>query len=101
MKLLVVLLVAGVMVAEWNVVKVKFTLRYACFENSCECYKICNEESVLFWQIEGFNKTSYQANFASHHTRDSHVGFLLALQGIGKQNKMFHNFYTTIQIIRE
>ena len=26
--------------------------------------------------IEGFHVTSYQANFASHRTRDRHVGFL-------------------------
>ena len=26
-------------------------------------------------QIEGFRVTSYEANFASHHTRDRHVGF--------------------------
>ena len=26
--------------------------------------------------IEGFHVTSYQANFASHPTRDRHVGFL-------------------------
>ena len=31
--------------------------------------------------IEGFHVTSYQANFASHHTRDRHVGFLLAWNG--------------------
>ena len=36
--------------------------------------------------------TSYQANFASHHTRDRHVGFLLALHGIGKHNKMSRYF---------
>ena len=28
--------------------------------------------------IEGFHVTSYQANFASHHTCNHHVGFLLA-----------------------
>ena len=27
--------------------------------------------------IEGFHVMSYQANFASHPTRDRHVGFLL------------------------
>ena len=33
--------------------------------------------------------TSYQVNFASHHTRDRHVGFLLFTRsGIGKYNKM-------------
>ena len=39
-----------------------------------------------------FNVTSDQANFASHHTRDHHVGFPLAWEGIGKSNKTFHNF---------
>ena len=34
---------------------------------------------------------SYQANFASHHTRDHRVGFLFARPNIGKQNKMFRN----------
>ena len=35
---------------------------------------------------------SYQANFASHHTRDRHVGFLSTLSSIGKHNKMSQNF---------
>ena len=41
--------------------------------------------------------TSYQANFASHHTKDRHVGFLLAWHGIGKHNKASHFYlvYTT------
>ena len=30
--------------------------------------------------------------FASHHTRNCHVGFLLAWHGIGKYNKMFPYF---------
>ena len=53
------------------------------------------EKRLLFKQniIEGFYVTSYQANFASHHTCDCHVGFLLAWRGIGKYNKMFHYFY--------
>ena len=38
--------------------------------------------------VEGFHVTSYQANCASHHTRDSHVGFLFPQSGIGKHNKM-------------
>ena len=42
--------------------------------------------------IEGFHVTSYQANFASHHTCDRHVGFLAPLSGIEKHNKMSHNF---------
>ena len=41
---------------------------------------------------KGFHVTSYQANFASYHTRDHHVGFLSALPGIGKHNKMSLNF---------
>ena len=44
--------------------------------------------------------TSYLANFASHHTRDRHVGFLLAWNGIGKHNKMscltFYLVHTSI-----
>ena len=43
--------------------------------------------------IESFHVTSYEANFASHHTCDCHVGFLLAWRGIGKHNKMPHYFY--------
>ena len=35
---------------------------------------------------------SYQANFASHHTSDHHLGFLSARNGIGKCNKMAHYF---------
>ena len=31
--------------------------------------------------IEGFHETSYQANFASHSTRDRHVGFPLHGRG--------------------
>ena len=36
--------------------------------------------------------TSYQANFASYRTRDRYVGFLFTCVGIGKSNKMSHNF---------
>ena len=42
--------------------------------------------------IESFHVTSYQANFESHHTRDSHVGFLLTQSGIGQYNKMSRYF---------
>ena len=39
------------------------------------------DDSELSWNymylIEGFHVTSYQANYASHPTRDRHVGFLL------------------------
>ena len=33
--------------------------------------------AIYFNSIEGFHMSSYQANFASHPTRDPHVGFLL------------------------
>ena len=38
--------------------------------------------------MEGFHVTSYQANFASHHTCDRHVGFLFTRSSIEKYNKM-------------
>ena len=40
--------------------------------------------------IEGFHVTLYQANFASHHTRNRHVGFLLAWHG--QEKKQQQNF---------
>ena len=52
--------------------------------NKCHCV-------IQKLTIEGFNVTSYQANVASHHIRDRHVGFLLAWHGIGKYNKMFRH----------
>ena len=49
--------------------------------------------------IEGFHVTSYQANFASHHTHDRHVGF--PSHGIGKHNKMFCYFlFSSYHIIK-
>ena len=42
--------------------------------------------------MEGFMRHHNQADFASHHTRDRHVGFLLVRAGIGKHNKMSQNF---------
>ena len=42
--------------------------------------------------VEGFHVTSYQANFATHDTRDHHVGFLTARDSIRKHNKIFHYF---------
>ena len=36
--------------------------------------------------------TSYQAKFASYHTCDRSVGFLLAWNSIGKHNKMSRYF---------
>ena len=49
----------------------------------------CFKEMIT---IEGFHVMSYQANFASHQTRDRHVGFLLAWQGLGKHNKISRYF---------
>ena len=46
--------------------------------------------------IEGFRVTLYQANFASHHTRNRHVDFHLAWSSIGKYNKMFLYFLSTL-----
>ena len=54
-------------------------------QQSCFKKKFCHA-------IEGFHVTSYQANFASHHSRDRHVGFLLAWNGKGKHNKMSRYF---------
>ena len=34
----------------------------------------------------------YNVLVANHHTRDRHVGFLFTCKGIGKINKMLHNF---------
>ena len=36
--------------------------------------------------------TSYRANSTSHHTGDSHVGFLFTQSGIAKYNKMSRFF---------
>ena len=53
---------------------------------------------------EGFHVTSYQTNFASHHTRNLHVGFLFTWSGIGKYKKMSRCFlfssyhYTKLQL---
>ena len=43
----------------------------------------------LIFKIEGFHVTSYQANSASHLTRDRHVGFLSPQSGIGKYNQNY------------
>ena len=52
---------------------------------------MCLSLTFTIW-IEGFHVMSYRANFASHHTRDSHVGFLCTRSGIGKYNKMSRYF---------
>ena len=49
-------------------------------------------QEALAQLIEGFNITSYLANFASHRIRDRHVGFLFPQSDIGKHNKMSQNF---------
>ena len=43
--------------------------------------------------------TSYQANFASHHIRNRHVGFLFIWGGIWKYNKMYRYFFYSDHII--
>ena len=48
--------------------------------------------------IEGFHVTSYQANFASHLTRDRHVSFLSPHSGIGKKNQMSQNPFYLVYI---
>ena len=51
--------------------------------------------------IGGFHVTWYQANFASHHTRNCHVGFLFTCDGIGESDKCsitFYSVYTTLPI---
>ena len=66
------------------------------WETECHRHlKTFSESSctVQHHTIKGFQVTSYQANFASHHTHNRHVGFLLAWRGIGKYNKMFRYFF--------
>ena len=49
--------------------------------------------------IERFHVTSNQANFASHHTCDHHVGFLFArkvLENTTKCSVMFYLVHTTL-----
>ena len=56
----------------------------------------------IFSSIEGFHVTSFEAKFASHHTRDLHVGFLFARLCIGKHNKMSRTFlFSSYQITTE
>ena len=64
------------------------TLYYSCIINS-------RRSNMRRIGLKGFYVTSYQANFAGHHTRDSHVGFLFLHSGIGTGKKMFHNFSFT------
>ena len=58
------------------------------------------EECALF-SIESLHVTSYQAKFASHHTR--HVGFLLAWHGYRKTQQnvpfLFIQFVVQYEII--
>ena len=46
-----------------------------------------------FASIGGFHVTSYQANFASHPTRDRHVGFLLHGRVLENTTKCLVTFY--------
>ena len=41
--------------------------------------------------IKGFHVMSYQANFASHHTRDCYFDFLFTWSSIGKHNRTYRN----------
>ena len=54
-----------------------------CYKPFCYTFKI------------GFHVTSYQANFASHHTRGRHVGFLFTWSGIEKYNKISRYFLSS------
>ena len=60
--------------------------------------KNCAALKSIVWTF--FILKSYQANFASSHTCDRHVGFLLPCDGTGKNNKIIHSFlsssYTTL-----
>ena len=54
---------------------------------------------VLVMLIEGFHVTSYQANFASHHTRNRHVSFRFTravLENTTKCSVTFYLVHTTI-----
>ena len=47
---------------------------------------------------EGFHVTLYQAKFASHHTRDRHVGVLIPQSGLENTRKCprtFHFYHNT------
>ena len=52
-----------------------------------------NSSTGVLFNFTYNHVTSYEANFASHHTRDSHVGFLLAWYGIGSTTKCSATFY--------
>ena len=54
--------------------------------------QVCPHIQPNVYSIEGFHVTSLQAIFASHHTRDRHVGFIFTWSGIGKYNKTSWNF---------
>ena len=47
-----------------------------------------NQARLHAAEVEDFHVTSYQANFASRHTRDRHVGFHFTRGGIEKYNKI-------------
>ena len=65
---------------------------FVCFFFFCDSDVI---QMSLWYQIKGYRGFScdvISSQFATHHTRDRHVGFLLAWHGIGKHNKMSHYF---------
>ena len=47
---------------------------------------------ILVVNMDGFNVTSYQANFTSHHACECHVGFFFTWDSIGKHNKIVLKF---------
>ena len=58
-----------------------------------------NNKTLIYrmpYLIEGFHVTSYQANFASHHTCNRSVGFFSAQGGIWKYSKMSHYFLSSL-----
>ena len=68
------------------------------------CFTNLGSMTFVVFTIEGFHMMSYQANFASHHTLDNHVGYLFAWDSIGKYNKcpitFYLDHYTQYQIMR-
>ena len=47
---------------------------------------------TILSERRGFHLTFYQVNFAIHHIRHRHVGFLSSQDSIGKYNKMSRYF---------
>ena len=77
----------------------KYSKNLCCFSNAsrsfmvialcyCCCEMIARRPLAPKWN-RGFHVSSYQANFESQQTRDRHIGFLFAWDGIGNHNEMF------------